>query len=57
MRERKKESTGKREKIFVSVCVCFLELPSLCVVILTPYSLIGMRMGKTFTISWVHPGR
>ena len=55
MRERKKESMGKREKIFVHVFF-FLELLSLCVVVLTPYSLIGMRMGKAFTISWVHLG-
>ena len=50
---------GKARENFCA-CVCFfffLELPGLCVVVLTRYSLIGMRMGKAFNISWVHTGR
>ena len=41
-----------RENFCVCVCVFFFKLPALCVVVLTPYSLIGMRMGKAFTINF-----
>ena len=55
-REEERKHGKAREKFCACVCVFFLELPGLCVVVLTRYSLICMRMGKEFNISWVPTG-